>query len=85
MNSLSDLSQLLLQARQQQGLSREDLASLAQVSTSFIRDAEHDAARCSFGKLQQLCAALGLSWTLNASHTTIWPGVNQLKANEGSA
>jgi HTH-type transcriptional regulator / antitoxin HipB len=72
--SLTDnLSQLLLRTRQEQGLSREELASLAQVSTSFIRDAESDAERCSFGKLQQLCTALGLRWTLNTHQTAIWP------------
>ena len=54
------LTELLLSTRKQQHLSREELAGLANVSTSFIRDAELDAAKCSFGKLVSLMAALGL-------------------------
>ncbi len=73
MNPMDNLSQLLLRTRQEQDLSREELASLAKVSTSFIRDAELDAGRCTFGKLQQLCAALGLRWTLNTHQAPIWP------------
>jgi transcriptional regulator with XRE-family HTH domain len=59
---LNALTQLLHTTRKQQGLSREELAGLAQVSTSFIRDAEQDAAKCSFGKLTHLIDALGLTW-----------------------
>jgi transcriptional regulator with XRE-family HTH domain len=58
------LAQLLLQTRKQQGLSREALAGLAQVSTTFIRDAEKDVANCSFGKLMALMDALGLKWAI---------------------
>lgn len=56
----NSLPPLLLQVRKQQGLSREELASLAQVSTSFIRDAEKDTSNCSYGKLMSLIAALGV-------------------------
>ncbi|TAG25593.1 MAG: helix-turn-helix domain-containing protein [Burkholderiales bacterium] len=59
-NSSIELTQLLLAARRQQQLSREELAGLANVSTSFIRDAEQDSANCSLGKLLKLLAALGL-------------------------
>lgn len=56
------LSQLLLQTRKLQGISREALAGLAQVSTTFIRDAEKDANNCSYGKLTRLMTALGIKW-----------------------
>lgn len=59
-NSANQLSQLLQTTRKQQHLSREELSGLANVSTSFIRDAEQDSAKCSFGKLVSLMAALGL-------------------------
>ena len=63
-NSPNQLTELLHSARKQQHLSREELAGLANVSTSFIRDAEQDAAKCSFGKLSALMQALGLTWQL---------------------
>jgi transcriptional regulator with XRE-family HTH domain len=62
-----NLSQLIRQTRKQQGLSREALAGLAQVSTTFIRDAEKDVSQCSFGKLMRLLEALGLQWKVNGA------------------
>lgn len=66
-NSPDQLTQLLQTTRKQQRLSREDLAGLANVSTSFIRDAEQDSAKCSFGKLVSLMSALGLKWRVPQS------------------
>ena len=63
--SADQLSQLLQTIRKQQHLSREELAGLANVSTSFIRDAENDSAKCSFGKLSNLIIALGLKLQIN--------------------
>ena len=46
--------------RKRQKLSREQAAAVCNVSTSFIRDAESDSARCSLGKLLLLMRGLGL-------------------------
>lgn len=62
MDLTENLSLLLLRTRQEQGLSREELAGLAQISTSFIRDAEKSADNCSYGKLIRLMTALGIKW-----------------------
>lgn len=59
-NSMSALAQQLRRERQAQGLSREQLAAVCNVSTSFIRDAETNPERCSFGLLLQLAQGLGL-------------------------
>lgn len=58
--SLAELAQRLLQERQRQGLSREQLAAVCNVSQSFIRDAESNPGRCSLEKLLQLTQGLGL-------------------------
>lgn len=50
--------------RKHQRLSREQLAAVSGVSPSFIRDAESDPARCSFGKLLRLVQSLGLTLLL---------------------
>jgi transcriptional regulator with XRE-family HTH domain len=71
--NLDDLAQDLQKIRKAQGLSREDLASLARVSASFVRDAERDPNSCSFGKLNALCAALGLNWQLHKNGERLWP------------
>ncbi|MEN9472805.1 MAG: hypothetical protein RLZZ495_894 [Pseudomonadota bacterium] len=59
-DSMSALAQQLRRERQAQGLSREQLAAVCNVSTSFIRDAETNPERCSFGRLLQLIQGLGL-------------------------
>ena len=62
--SLSELAQSLQQERQRQGLSREQLAAVCNVSQSFIRDAESNPGRCTLEKLLQLTQGLGLTLTL---------------------
>ncbi len=59
-DSMPALAQQLRRERQAQGLSREQLAAVCNVSTSFIRDAETNPERCSFGRLLQLIQGLGL-------------------------
>ncbi len=59
-DSMPALAQQLRRERQAQGLSREQLAAVCNVSTSFIRDAETNPERCSFGLLLQLAQGLGL-------------------------
>ena len=63
-HSLAELAQRLQQERQRQGLSREQLAAVCNVSQSFIRDAESNPGRCSLEKLLQLTQSLGLVLTL---------------------
>lgn len=63
--TLSHLAQHLLQERQRQALSREQLAAVCNVSPSFIRDAESNPGRCSLDKLLQLTQGLGLTVTVN--------------------
>ena len=58
--SLPVLAAQLLAERKRQKLSREQAAAVCNVSTSFIRDAESDPARCSLGKLLLLLRGLGL-------------------------
>lgn len=60
-DQLSALAQRLLDERKRQGLSREQAAAVCNVSPSFIRDAESEPGRCSFGKLLMLVRGLGLS------------------------
>lgn len=57
---LPTLAQRLQAERKRQKLSRAQTAAVCNVSTSFIRDAESDPARCSFGKLLTLMRGLGL-------------------------
>lgn len=59
--SLSTLAGQLMTERKRQKLSREQAAAVCNVSTSFIRDAESNPARCSLGKLLLLMRGLGLS------------------------
>ena len=70
--SLPVLAAQLLAERKRQKLSREQAAAVCNVSTSFIRDAESDPARCSLGKLLLLVQGLGLSLEVNR-----WPAVVQ--------
>ena len=62
---LNVLAQRLLAERQRQGLSREQLAAVCNVSPSFIRDAESNPGRCSVERLLQLTEGLGLKATLD--------------------
>ncbi|MDO5624961.1 MAG: helix-turn-helix transcriptional regulator [Pseudomonadota bacterium] len=57
---LAALAARLQAERKRQNLSREQAAAVCNVSASFIRDAESDPARCSFGKLLMLVRGLGL-------------------------
>jgi HTH-type transcriptional regulator/antitoxin HipB len=63
--TLNSLAQRLQRERQRQDLSREQLAAVCNVSTSFIRDAESNPGRCSLEKLLQLSQGLGLQLTIN--------------------
>ena len=58
--SLNALAQRLRRERQLQGLSREQLAAVCNLSASFIRDAESAPGRCSVERLLQLVQGLGL-------------------------
>ena len=60
-DGLLKLAENLKNERKQQGLSREQAASVCNVSTSFIRDAETDPGRCSMAKLSQVINGLGLT------------------------
>jgi HTH-type transcriptional regulator / antitoxin HipB len=51
--SLPVLAKRLLLERKRQGLTRAQAASVCNVSTSFIRDAEDDPSRCSFALLMK--------------------------------
>ena len=66
MNSsvLAAFAAQLLTTRKKQGLTREQLASVCNVSTSFIRDIETQPGRCSLLKLLQVVNGLGLTMTI---------------------
>ncbi|MDM0115748.1 helix-turn-helix domain-containing protein [Variovorax sp. J22R133] len=66
--TLPDLAQRLAAERKRQGLTRALAASICDVSTSFIRDAESDPGRCSLGKLVQLTRGLGLAMDISGWH-----------------
>lgn len=59
-DSLVVFAEQLLAIRKNQGLSREQAASVCNVSISFIRDAETQPGRCSLSKLLQVVNGLGL-------------------------
>ena len=63
--TLNALALRLSRERQLQGLSREQLAAVCNVSSSFIRDAESNPGRCSLELLLQLTEGLGLTATLD--------------------
>ena len=69
-HALTELAQRLLAERKRQGLSREQAASVCDVSVSFIRDAESDPGRCSLARLLQLTQGLGLTLTLMGWQTS---------------
>ena len=58
--SLQSLAQQLRRERVLQGLSREQLAAVCNVSPSFIRDAESSPGRCSLELMLKLVQGLGL-------------------------
>lgn len=69
--TLEELARRLLDERKLQNLTREQAAAVCNVSTSFIRDAESDPARCTLGRLLQLTEGLGLKMTLSNWQTGI--------------
>ena len=69
-DKLAVLSTQLTAERKRQGLSREAAAAVCNVSTSFIRDAETDAGKCSLAKLLLLINGIGLKITIDGwSHS----------------
>ena len=69
---LPELAKRLMAERKRQGLSRAQAASVCNVSTSFIRDAETDPGRCSLARLLHLTSGLGLTLTVAG-----WQGADQ--------
>jgi len=67
-DAFPELAQRFTVERKRQGLSRTQAASVCNVSTSFIRDAESDPARCSLGRLLQLARGLGLTLAVTGWH-----------------
>jgi HTH-type transcriptional regulator / antitoxin HipB len=59
----SQLSALIKTQRQLSGLSQSQLASATGLSTSFIRDAETQAGRCTLDKLLAVLEALNIDLT----------------------
>ena len=78
--TLNTVAQRLQRERQRQDLSREQLAAVCNVSTSFIRDAESNPGRCSLEKLLQLTQGLGLQLTING-----WQNDTQVDRLAGSS
>ena len=64
LDTFGSLANLLTIERKRQGLSRAQAASVCNVSTSFIRDAETEPGRCSLAKLSQVINGLGLTMTV---------------------
>lgn len=63
-DTFEELASRLTAERKSQGLSRAQAASVCNVSTSFIRDAETEPGRCSLVKLSQVINGLGLTMTV---------------------
>ena len=61
LQSIAKLGDRLMEERKRQGLTREQAAAVCNVSASFIRDAESEPGRCTFGKLLQLSEGLGFT------------------------
>lgn len=70
LQTLVELGPLLEAERKRQGLSREQAASVCNVSASFIRDAESTPARCTLERLLQLTQGLGLTMALTGWQST---------------
>ena len=83
--TLNALAQRLNRERQLQGLSREQLAAVCNVSASFIRDAESNPGRCSLELLLQLTEALGLNATLDGWQNDIKSNSSSHQASEASS
>ena len=64
LDTFAELANRLGAERKRQGLSRAQAASVCNVSTSFIRDAETEPGRCSLAKLSQVINGLGLTMTV---------------------
>lgn len=64
LDTFKALANRLNAERKRQGLSRAQAASVCDVSTSFIRDAETEPGRCSLAKLSQVINGLGLRMTV---------------------
>lgn len=67
-STLPDLAQQLMDERKRQGLTREQAASVCNVSVSFIRDAETAPGGCSAAKLLLLMHGLGLTVAVTGWH-----------------
>lgn len=63
-DTFKELARRLAEERKRQGLSRDQAASVCNVSTSFIRDAETEPGRCTLAKLSQVTNGLGLRLTV---------------------
>lgn len=83
--TLNALAQRLQNERQRQDLSREQLAAVCNVSTSFIRDAESNPGRCSLEKLLQLTQGLGLQLTITGWQSDIQAHGQEITAPERPA
>ena len=71
--SPSTIADTIKAERKRQGLSREQLSGICGVSTSFIRDAESDAAQCTLGRLTQLIEALGMQLDISGLQNAALP------------
>jgi len=67
-DQLFKLADALKKERKRQGVSREQAASVCNVSTSFIRDAETDPESCTLRLLLKLVDGLGLRINVNGWH-----------------
>lgn len=83
--TLNSLAQRLQRERQRQDLSREQLAAVCNVSTSFIRDAESNPGHCSLEKLLQLTQGLGLQLTITGWQNDIPVDTPPITSSEGPA
>ncbi len=83
--TLNALAQRLQYERQRQDLSREQLAAVCNVSTSFIRDAESNPGRCSLEKLLQLSQGLGLQLTITGWQNDIQADRSAIASSESPA
>lgn len=83
--TLNSFAQRLQYERQRQDLSREQLAAVCNVSTSFIRDAESNPGRCSLEKLLQLTQGLGLQLTVTGWQNDIQADRQEIISSESPA
>ena len=83
--TLNSLAQRLQYERQRQDLSREQLAAVCNVSTSFIRDAESNPGRCTVEKLLQLTQGLGLQLTISGLQNDMQANRQEITSTESPA